>query len=392
MTAATPDYRLLAALLGVVQILTWGSSFYLLAILAPPIVQDTGWSAFAVTGGISIALATSALMAGTVGREINRRGGRLVLCAGVGVMILGLVALALAPSLPVYILAWVVIGAAMAATLYEAAFSMLSQVFGGEARRAITSLTLIGGFSATICWPLSALLVEAIGWRGTCAAYAGLHLLVTLPICRFGLPQPAVKTPETAEATDDTDDTAPIPWRDPRLLAVAIAGVCLVFIFSAMAMHLPSLLMAQGHTLAQAAALGAVIGPSQVGARLIEMLGGGRHSPVTTMVVSTLCVAAGLLSLSLSAPAALCLITYGMGLGLWTIARGTVPLGLFGPKPYAATMARLALPVLTVSALAPLVGLGMLPALGPTGTLLALTAIACVPLALSLFLWRQRPR
>lgn len=387
MTATAPDYRLLAALLGVVQILTWGSSFYLLAILAPPIVRDTGWSAFAVTGGISIALATSALMAGTVGREINRHGGRAVMCAGVGVLIIGLAALALAPSLPVYLLAWVVIGAAMAATLYEAAFSVLSQIFGGAARRAITSLTLIGGFAATICWPLSALLVEEVGWRGACAAYAGLHLLVTLPICRFGLPQPALgSTRDVAESPD----TAPIPWRDPRLLAVALAGVCLVFIFSAMAMHLPSLLMAQGHSLAQAAALGAVIGPSQVGARLIEMLGGGRHSPVTTMVVSTLCVALGLLSLSLSAPAALCLVTYGMGLGLWTIARGTVPLGLFGPKPYAATMARLALPVLTVSALAPLIGLGMLPALGPTGTLLALTGIAAVPVILALILWRHR--
>jgi hypothetical protein len=101
-------------------------------------------------------------------------------------------------------------------------------------------------------------------------------------------------------------------------------------------------------------------------------------------------VALGLLSLSLSAPAALCLVTYGMGLGLWTIARGTVPLGLFGQKPYAATMARLALPVLTVSALAPLIGLGMLPALGPTGTLLALTGIAAVPVILALILWRHR--
>lgn len=383
------DHRALAAILGIVQILTWGSSFYLLAILAPRIAQDTGWSAFAVTGGISLALLTSALLAGPVGHAINRNGGRWVLSWGVVVLSLGLFTLALAPSLPVYLVAWVVIGGAMAATLYEAAFSTLSQIFGGEARRAITALTLVGGFSATVCWPLSAALVEAIGWRGTCAIYGVLHLCVTLPLCRFGLPRPSVQASTTAE---NTQSTSAIPWSDPRLCAIAVAGVCLVFIFSTIAVHLPSLLIASGYSLGQAAALGAVIGPSQVSARLLEMLGGGRHSPVTTMVVSTLFVAAGLITLSLSAPAALCLIIYGAGLGLWTIARGTVPLALFGPAPYAATMARLALPVLTVSALAPLAGLGLLPALGPVGTLQTLGLVACVPCLMAALLWRHRAR
>ncbi|UWQ95392.1 MFS transporter [Rhodobacteraceae bacterium M385] len=384
-----PNHRVLAAVLGSVQILTWGSSFYLLAILAPPITQDTGWSAYAVTGGISLALLASALAAGPVGRAINRHGGRSVMSAGVILLSIGLFLLALAPNLPVYLFAWVVIGAAMAATLYEAAFSTLSQIFGGEARRAITALTLVGGFSATLCWPLSALLVEAWGWRGTCATYAVLHLAVTLPLCRFGLPR-ATSPPATAE--DDAPSVAPIPWRDPRLCAIALAGVCLVFIFSTVALHLPRLLVASGYDLAQAAALGAVIGPSQVGARLVEMLGGGRHSPLTTMVVSTFCVAGGLGALSFHAPAALCLIIYGMGLGLWTIARGTVPLALFGPAAYPATMARLALPILSVSALAPLVGLGMLPALGPIGTLQALSAIGCLPCLLAVLLWQRRPR
>lgn len=387
MTRA-PDHRVLAGLLGAVQILTWGSSFYLLAILATPIVQDTGWSAFAVTGGISIALLTSALMAGSIGRAINRYGGRWVMSRGVICLSLGLFTLALAPTLPIYLAAWVIIGAAMAATLYEAAFSTLSQIFGGEARRAITALTLVGGFSATLCWPLSAALVEVWGWRGTCAAYGVLHLCITLPICLFGLPRSAARTP-----TDQDAPTAkPMPWSDPRLLAIAVAGVCLVFIFSTIAVHLPPLLMASGYSLGQAAALGAVIGPSQVGARLIEMLGGGRHSPVTTMLTSTVLIALGLIALSLSAPAALCLITYGAGLGLWTIARGTVPLALFGPTPYAATMARVALPVLTVSALAPLAGLALLPAFGPVGTLQALGVVACVPCILAVLLWRLRPR
>ena len=385
---APPDHRVLAGILGAVQILTWGSSFYLLAILAPPIVEATGWSAFAVTGGISIALLTSALMAGTAGRAINAMGGRWVMSWGVVVLSAGLFTLALSPNLPVYLMAWVIIGVSMAATLYEAAFSTLSQIFGGEARRAITALTLVGGFSATLCWPLSAALVEALGWRGTCATYAIVHLCLTLPLCRFGLPRHAPHLP----VAEDAPTSAPVPWRDPRLLALATSGVCLVFIFSTIAVHLPPLLVASGYSLTQAAALGAVIGPSQVSARLLELLGGGRHSALTTMVVSTLCVVTGLVALSLSAPAALCLIVYGMGLGLWTIARGTVPLTLFGPAPYAATMARVALPVLTVSALAPLAGLLLLPALGPIGTLQTLGGVAFIPCLLACLLWVRRPR
>ena len=370
--------------LGSVQILTWGSSFYLLSILGQPIATDTGWPGLAVMGGISLALVISGLAAKPVGRAIAARGGREVMAGGVGLMSAGLVVMALAPGVPVYLAAWVIVGFAMAASLYEAAFSTLSRVFGGDARRAITALTLVGGFSATICWPLSAAMVEAWGWRGACLAYAALHLFISLPLCLFGLPRAS----RGRGATAPPASTAPIGWRERRLQALGVAGVCLVFIFSTIALHLPPILIASGYSLAVAAALGAVVGPSQVSARLLEMLGGGRHSPVVTMLASTFAVCAGLVSLSLGAPAALCLIVYGGGLGLWTIARGTVPLEVFGPDRYPATMARLALPVLTASALAPMAGQAMLPVLGPSLTLQALGGLALIPCAMAVALWR----
>ncbi|ABD56804.1 MFS transporter [Jannaschia sp. CCS1] len=371
-------------ILGIIQILTWGTTFYLLSILAEPIALDTGWSALSVTFGISLALLVSGLSAGSVGRLITRHGGRSVMSAGIGVLSVGLLGLALAPTLPAYLAAWAVIGAAMAATLYEAAFSTLGRIFGGDARRAITTLTLIGGFSATICWPLSAALVEAVGWRGTCTVYGALHLCVTLPLCRFGLPPSQTVQPPASDPQDA------VGWNDIRLRAMGVAGICLVFIFVTLSIHLIPILVASGYGLAAAVGLGALIGPSQVSARVLEMLGRQRHSPVLTMIAAALCVASGVLGLAVGLPAAICLITYGAGAGLWTIARGTVPLALFGPTHYTATMARLALPILATSALAPLLGTLLIPALGPVGTLAALGLVALVPCGAALLLWRLR--
>lgn len=379
-----PERWPIIAALGLVQILTWGSSFYLLSILGQPIAAETGWPGLAVMGGISLGLVISGMAAKPVGRAISARGGREVMAGGVALMSVGLLVMAWAPGLAVYLAAWVIVGLAMAASLYEAAFSTLSRIFGGNARRAITALTLLGGFSATICWPLSAALVEAWGWRGACVAYAALHLCISLPLCLVVLP----RTPPDGPAKARAASTDPIGWGERRLQALAVAGVCLVFIFSTIALHLPPILIASGYSLAVAAALGAVIGPSQVSARLLEMLGGGRHSPVVTMLASTFAVCAGLVSLSAGMPAAACLIVYGGGLGLWTIARGTVPLDLFGADRYPATMARLALPVLTASAVAPIAGQAMLPVLGPVAMLQALGALALIPCAMAVVLWR----
>jgi MFS family permease len=366
-----PSKRIVPAL-GVIQILTWGSTFYFLAVFGPAIVADTGWPSEAVMGGLSIGLLTSGLAAKPVSRLINRQGGRVVVMRGVGFICAGLLGLAVSPNLHVYLLAWVIIGGGMAAALYEAAFSTLTQLFGADARRAITMLTLWGGFAATICWPLSALLIEGLGWRGACVAYAGLHMALTLPLARFGLPRP--KSANAPKPIHSPQHSA-----DHRVRLLMGAGVCLVFVFSTIAVHLISLLTAMGLTLTVAVSLAALIGPSQVAARVLEMAGGGRHSPLVTLSLSVGCILCGIIGLRLGIPIAVCLVLYGAGTGLWTIARGTVPLELFGAANYPAIMARLALPALIASATAPIIGARMLGSLGPDGTLTALAIIAVVP-------------
>jgi MFS family permease len=176
------------ACMGIGQILAWGSSYYLLAVLAGPVAQDTGWPSEWVIASLSLGLLISGLGSPRVGHFIERYGGRPVLAASAVLLASGLLIQAVAPTLPVFILAWVLVGLGMSAGLYDPAFSTLGRLYGEHARSAITQLTLFGGFASTVCWPLSAYFVEHLGWRGACLAYAGINIAVVLPLYVFGVP------------------------------------------------------------------------------------------------------------------------------------------------------------------------------------------------------------
>ena len=174
------DRRAVVTALGLTQIMAWGSSYYLLAVLARPIALDTGWPLGWVVGGLSGALLMSGIVSPLVGRTIQGYGGRRVMAASSVLLALGLTLLGVSPSLPFYLAAWLVVGAGMGAGLYDAAFATLGRLYGHAARGPITALTLFGGFASTICWPLSALMLQHFGWRETCLVYAGIQLAVSV--------------------------------------------------------------------------------------------------------------------------------------------------------------------------------------------------------------------
>jgi predicted MFS family arabinose efflux permease len=374
--------------LGITQILAWGSSFYLLAVLADPIVHDTGWPRGAVVGGISLGLFVSGLASMRVGSAIERLGGRPVLGASSVLLAAGLALVAVAPSLPIYLAAWLVLGLGMGAGLYDAAFSTLGRMFGRSARSAITEVTLWGGFASTVCWPLSAILVESVGWRATCLVYAGLHLAVALPLHLLALPREYVRSESTRAAGSSAapDLATSPPSRILLLLAVILTtgGA----IAAAISVHLIVVLQAGGLSLAAAVGLGALVGPSQVGARVIEMFVGRSHHPLWTLTAAALLILTGLalLSLGFFLPA-IALISYGAGNGVWSIARGAVPLELFGGSGYAALMGRLAAPIFLAQAAAPSVAALLIVQFGAAGLLVALTLLALANVILILWLW-----
>jgi predicted MFS family arabinose efflux permease len=389
MRLALSDQTKVISALGIVQIFAWGSTYYLLAVLIEPILKDTGWPRMSVTAGISVGLLASGLVAMRVGRLIQTYGGRPVLTAATGLMATGLGLLAAAPNIACFLLAWVVIGVGMGAGLYDAAFSTLGRLYGTDARRAITTLTLWGGFASTICWPISAWLVQTVGWRGTCLAYAGLHLFILVPICLTLMPRQVVLAPARVTKGDPQHVQ---PLRDPRFWLLAAAGMVLSFVSTVWSVLLLSILHTRGVGAAEAVALGVLIGPAQVGARVFEMALGGRYHPIWTMVAATCLVGLGFLGLLLHLPASVALVAYGAGNGIWSIARGAVPLSLFGAENYPRMMGRLATPNLLVAAAAPFLGAMVLDAYGGEVTLLLLTLVSLVPIACALVLLRLRTR
>lgn len=387
LTPQRPRMLVISAL-GVVMILTWGSSYYLMTVLAAPVATATGWGLNSITGALSAGLLVAALCSPRVGRMIARHGGRPVLATGVIALVLGLVLLGVAQALWVFWMGWLVLGVGMAATLYDAGFATLGRLYGAEARSAITTLTLWGGFASTVCWPLSALMLEAWGWRGVALAYAGLHLFLTLPLVWLVLPREVEAQPPAPEQNAPSD---PVSQREARQLLM-MAGLLVLngLVVVNISIWLFKLLQAQGITLGQAVALGALIGPAQVGARLIEMAGRGRHHPIWTMVASTGTIALGLVLLASGAHLpALALILYGAGNGLFSIARGALPLALFGPARFPVLMGRLARPALMAQAVAPMAGAFLISAAGAGVTLYLLAALGLTNMALTWAMWRS---
>ena len=394
--ASPVDRRVVITALGIAQILAWGTSFYFPAVFAGPIVADTGWSLGWVVGGTSIGLLVAGLISPQVGRIIDLHGGRPVLLASSLFYAAGLIGIGLAPVLPVYLAAWVLLGIGMGTGLYDAVFAALGRMYGSEARTPITNLTLFGGFASTVCWPLSAFMIEHAGWRTACFIYAGLHLCVALPL-QIAVIRRAPKIAAAHAAPADAMQTAlPVRLVNETLIFALLALVLSLAagIGSIVVLHLLIFLQARGVDFAVAVSLGTLFGPAQVGARVIERLFGARYHPIWTMVGSCALMAIGLLLLAGHFPLlVLVILLYGAGYGISWIGRGTLPLALFGPVRFPRLMGKLAFPSLIVQALAPSAGALLIEASGADATIGVLTVLALINVVLIGLLWAVcRPR
>ncbi len=378
--------------LGITQILSWGAIFYTPVLILPLIAAERGWSIAFVMAGLSVGLLTAGLVAPVVGRTIDQFGGHLTMSAGSLIAALGLVLIVHVQHPVAYLAVWVVLGAAMASNLYDPAFATLGRIFGSAARRPITSLTLIGGFASTVSWPVTHLLIEAVGWRGTYLVYAGLFALVAAPLHAFALPRERADA-HTPEMAAGQAPAAVLPSAGLPFLLVASAFAIYAFVPSGLSAHLLAIFARSGIDAGTAVAIGALFGPAQVGARLIEFIFARNLHPIWVARFALALLLAGftmLAWLGFSAPVAVAFVVmFGAANGLITITRGALPLALFGAAGYGRLVGRLAAPFLLVQAVAPLVMAFVVERVSDPAAL-ALAAV-CALVALVCFAAIRRP-
>ena len=337
--------------LGTTQTLAWASSYYLPAILADPIARDLGVSSNWIFGAFSGSLVISAMLGPRVGRQIDLVGGRQVLSLSNLTLAAGLTLLGATYSILVLVIAWLLLGIGMGLGLYDAAFGALGRIYGDSARPAITGITLIAGFASTVGWPLTAFGLESIGWRNTCFAWALAHILIGLPINFFVLP--AVTGAKAAAAAAIKPH---IPM-DRTMILLAFAFAAAWSVTGAMAAHLPRILEATGATTLQAVSAGALIGPAQVAARMVEASWLSRYHPLLSTRIACLTHPIGAAIIGVlggGVASSAFAIFHGAGNGILTIARGTLPLAIFGPQNYAYRLGIIGAPARMAQAAAPL--------------------------------------
>jgi MFS family permease len=371
------------AALGTAQTLAWASSYYLPAILADPIAEGTGVSRTVVFGIFSGSLLLSAFIGPAAGRAIDQHGGRGVLAISNLVLAAGLVLLGFAHGIVLLSAAWLLLGIGMAMGLYERAFATLTGLYGRTARGPITGITLIAGFASTVGWPLSAFLEARYGWRDTCLIWAALHIVMGLPLNRLLIPPAPPPQRSTMEG-----EAPPAPrWAMP-ILAFVFAATA--FVTGALAAHLPRLLEIAGVSATIAIAASALVGPAQVGARLIEFGALRMVHPLVSARLSTILHPLGAAALALFGPGAVMVfaVLHGAGNGLLTIARGTVPLAVFGPVGYGLRTGLLSAPARATQAIGPLLFGLPLDRLGTASV--TISAGLCLAAFCALFLLKAR--
>lgn len=347
--------------LGLSQTIAWASSYYLPAVLAAPMALEHGLSPVWVFAAFSFAMAISAAVGPWAGARIDALGGRGLLMMSNLVFATGLGVLSGSSGVVTLFLGWALIGVGMGTGLYESAFATLVRIYGAGARGQITGITLIAGFASTVGWPLSGMMLVTWGWRDACLGWALIHLCLAFPLNAL-LPSAQKARPDEAALTQGS---GPVPRRGAMaLLAFVFAATW--FISTAMAAHLPGLLQAAGASVGTALAAGAMIGPAQVAARLLEY---GLLRRVHPLFSARLAAAAHPVAavglVALGGPAAFAFAAlHGAGNGILTIAKGTLPLALFGPAGYGALLGWLNAPARVLQAAAPLIFAAALSAWG----------------------------
>jgi MFS family permease len=386
----TPTARAIMGL-GFTQIVGWGTTYLMPSVLGRELQRDLDLSPEVVFGGITVMFALNAVCSPRIGKIVDRLGARILMASGSVIYALSLAGLASARGPASYIACWAVMGVASALALSTPASIAVVQIAGPGARRAIALLTIVGGFASTVFWPITGVLDAALGWRTVLLIYAAIHLLACAPVHLLILPfRPPTHPSATSSASDPVGVAPEQASRVYVLLAVTLSFGS--FVFTGVQLQMIEMLRQLGHPPASALLLASLIGPSQVGIRIFELIFGHRYSIMRSAVFGSTMLPVGLglglIGGQMFAVALMLVLTYGMSNGLKAVQRATLPLALFGRAQFGAYMGRLALPQGIVAAIAPPIMASILSRFGPSGALWLCFGFATIALIAMLMLAR----
>jgi MFS family permease len=388
MTATAPSPLRVVAPVGVAQLIGYAGGYYMPAIIAAPLARDLGVPTSATFAGLSAGLVISSFMGPTVGRYVDRGGARRALAAANIVFAIGLALLGLAQGPVTMGAAWAIMGVGMGLGYYETAFAALTRLYGVKARNLISGVTLIAGFTSTVAWPLTAFVEAHFGWRAACFLWAASNLLIALPL-NLLLPAPPGSDPAAPKASEHAPSDMAPPSRG-AMVGIAVMFAATAFVGSGLSATMPTLLTHFGGTAAAAVAASALVGPSQVAGRLAELGFLRRFHPIVSARLATIFLPLGAAALLVGGVgfSSVFVMLYGIGNGILTIARGTLPLAIFGPAGYGHRIGWLAAPARITGALAPL-AMGVLFDWAGAAALVVAAALNVVGLVALVFV---RPR
>jgi MFS family permease len=347
--------------LAVAQLVSWGTIYYGFSLFVVPMAGELGWSRTAINGALSLGLLVSGVAAYPVGAWIDRHGGRWVMSLGSALGAVLLASWAETTDLVAFYLVWIGLGLALAFTLYDPVFAVVTRRFPESYRTRITALTLIGGFASTVFMPLTLVVIDAVGWRQALLVLAAFNVVVALPIHALLLHDetvPGKASASEAKAAAEIDKAAfRRALRHPVFWGLAICFVAYYTAFSAMTFHFIPLLTDRG--VASPVILGAIaaIGPAQVAGRLVLFAFRGGFSSAVAGRIAVLAMPVAVLLLIAFPESTAALFAYavlqGGGNGILTIVRGTAVPDLMGREGYGAINGALAFPANIARAVAP---------------------------------------
>ena len=327
-----PGFRATIAALAIGQLVCWAALFYAFSSLVLPMQQSLGWSRTELMGAFTLGLTLWGLCTYAAGAAIDRGHGRAVLTGGTVLAGLGFLLWSQVQSLVALYAAWSVMGIAMAMTLYEPAFNVLTRRFPTRFRQGIVALTLVGGFASTLSFPAVAWLIAWLDWRGALAAIGGVLLLSIAPLHAWALrATPAIAAPAPAhDAVADATLREALHVRAFWFLTLSFALHS--FAVAALFAHLMPALSEKGLSEAQSLAVVVWFGPAQVLGRVLYAGAGGRSPPwFGLLVLAGMPVAIAIFALAHGMAAMVAFsVLFGLSNGLATIVRGGLVPDYFG--------------------------------------------------------------